>query len=66
MLSRTHVSKIFCFGTSTEGKQLFCHKDQPGVQFPIGGSPKITLTNEQDSATYIYTFMSIDKKYGYQ
>lgn len=65
-LDSKQTSKIFCFGTNTEGKQLFCHKDQPGVQFPIGGSPKITLTNEQDSATYTYTFMSIDKKYGYQ
>ena len=57
---------VWCFGSVTNTKQLFCHKDQPGVEFPIGGSPKIALTNEQGGATYTYTFMSIDKKYGYQ
>lgn len=65
-LNSAQTGIINCFGSVTNTKQLFCHKDQPGVEFPIGGSPKITLTNEQGGATYTYTFMSIDKKYGYQ
>lgn len=65
-LNTTPTKEVWCFGSVTNTKQLFCHKDQPGVEFPIGGSPKINLTNEQGGATYTYTFMSIDKKYGYQ
>ena len=50
-------SNFFGPSSKTQNMQLFCNKAQPGVTFPVGGSPKISLGGSS------YTFMTIDLKY---
>jgi hypothetical protein len=64
-LKKIEFMKVFTangndfFGPSSKtiNMQLFCNKAQPGVTFPVGGSPKISLGGNS------YTFMTIDLKY---